>query len=126
MNKIILNNEDYTFNSDNKTITIENSIENFNKEFLLIVTNVTTNTIIYNFGCDGFGGTIENNVLTLEYDTSSMSSSDNLQIILYTVTNLETSIQIELLNTIKNNTTELNKIKELIKQTNKLLNKIYQ
>ena len=40
--------------------------------------------------------------------------------------NEELDTQTELLELIRNNTNELNKIKDLIKQTNHILNKIYQ
>lgn len=40
--------------------------------------------------------------------------------------NSELDTQTLLLEVIRNNTNELNKIKELIKQTNKILNKIYK
>ena len=53
---------------------------------LLLITNVTDNVIIYNFAGNGLGGTTSytnsthKTVLTLDYDTSSMSASDELQI----------------------------------------------
>ena len=53
---------------------------------LLLITNVTDNVIIYNFAGSGLGGTTSytnsthKTVLTLDYDTSSMSASDELQI----------------------------------------------
>ena len=84
MNKIILNRDQYTFNPSTKVVSIDFSVENVTKEFLLLITNVTDNKIIYNFGCEGYGCTIFKNSITLEYDTTSMSSTDDLQIILYT------------------------------------------
>ena len=53
---------------------------------LLLITNVTDNVIIYNFAGNGLGGTTSYNstthktVLTLDYSTSTMSASDELQI----------------------------------------------
>jgi len=53
---------------------------------ILLITNVTDNIIIYNFAGSGLGGTTTYNsttdqtTLTLNYNTSSMSSSDELQI----------------------------------------------
>lgn len=55
---------------------------------LLLVTNVTRSTIIYNFAGAGFGGTVtydaatDESTLTLESDTSAQNSADELQIFL--------------------------------------------
>lgn len=72
---------DYAFNATAKTITF-NTTEAVSLSRVLIITNVNTNVIIYNFANPLQGGTILNNVLTLDFDTSSMSSSDPLQIFL--------------------------------------------
>lgn len=61
---------------------------NYSAEEILLATNVTDNIIIYNFAQPGLGGACvysafsEVTVLTLEADTSSMSSADNIQIFL--------------------------------------------
>ena len=53
---------------------------------LLLMTNTTTNQIIYNFASSGSGGTVvydaatHKTTVTLDGDTSSMSSTDDLQI----------------------------------------------
>ena len=47
---------------------------------VLLVTNVTDNVIVYNFADPALGGTVSSNVLTLTYNTASMSNSDALQI----------------------------------------------
>jgi hypothetical protein len=73
--------EDYTFNAASKQITF-NTTDVITLEQMLIVTNVTTNKIIYNFADPALGGTISNNVLTLTFDTTSMSDPDKLQIFL--------------------------------------------
>lgn len=73
--------EDYTFNAVSKQITF-NTTDVITLEQMLIVTNVTTNKIIYNFADPALGGTISNNVLTLTFDTTSMSDPDKLQIFL--------------------------------------------
>jgi len=55
---------------------------------LLLVTNVSRSTIIYNFAGSGFGGTVSYNeeddltTLTLESDTSTHNTNDELQIFL--------------------------------------------
>ena len=71
--------ENYSFNAAAKTVTF-NTTDVLTLEQLLIITNVTTNKIIYNFADPNAGGTIVNNVLTLDFNTTSMSSSDKLQI----------------------------------------------
>lgn len=67
----------YTFNASAKTIVFK---EAYLLSQLLLITNVTTNEIIYNFASPGSGGSINNGVLTLDFDTTGMNSSDSLQI----------------------------------------------
>jgi hypothetical protein len=71
--------EDYSFDAAAQTVAF-NTTDVITLEQLLIITNVTTNQIIYNFADPNAGGSIENNVLTLNYDTTSMSSEGRLQI----------------------------------------------
>lgn len=56
------------------------------KEWLLIITNVVDGIIIYNFADPAKGGTVTpdagGDIITLEYDTTSMSDTDELQIFL--------------------------------------------
>jgi hypothetical protein len=47
---------------------------------ILLITNVTKNTIIYSFADSTLGGTLSGNILILTYDTGSMSNTDRLQI----------------------------------------------
>lgn len=47
---------------------------------ILLITNVSRNTIIYNFADPTKGGSLTGNVLTLSASTASMLSSDKLQI----------------------------------------------
>jgi hypothetical protein len=47
---------------------------------VLLITNVTDNIIIYNFADSTVGGTVLGNVLTLDYNTTSMSDDDELLI----------------------------------------------
>jgi len=70
----------YTFNPINKTISLTN-FNTLSLENILLITNVTKNTIIYNFADSSLGATITNNIITLiGADTSAMSSNDDLQI----------------------------------------------
>lgn len=71
--------ETYTFSPSAQQITFPSTVT-MSLEQLLLITNTTTNTIIYNFADPSAGGTISNNVLTLDFNTTAMSSSDKLQI----------------------------------------------
>jgi hypothetical protein len=74
----------YTFDAANSEITLKGNI---NPERLLLITNVTDNVIIYSFAEVGKGyagkfyNTADNTtIIQLDYDCSSMSDSDFLQI----------------------------------------------
>jgi hypothetical protein len=73
--------QDYTFNAATKQITF-NTTDIVSLNQVLVITNVTDNVIIYNFADAAKGGTIVNNVLTLTFDTTTMSDTDSLQIFL--------------------------------------------
>ena len=70
----------YVFDKTAKTITFSGI--NITGNQLLLITNMTTNTIIFNFADANCGGAFNSNtqVLTLTYDTSSMSNTDVLQV----------------------------------------------
>ena len=68
----------YTFDASENTITFSGAME---IEGFLLITNVVDNIIIYNFADPLLGGSIVSNVLTLTYDTSSMSDTDELMIL---------------------------------------------
>jgi hypothetical protein len=76
MKKLVSN---YSFNAAAKQITLSD-YTSIDLESLLLITNVSNNTIIYNFAGQGKGATISGNVLTLDYDTTSMSNTDDLQV----------------------------------------------
>jgi len=78
MSKIRINN--YTFNKTAKTISFTD-YKTISLDGLLLITNVTSNIIIYNFASPALGGSVSGNTLTLNYDTSSMSNTDKLQIL---------------------------------------------
>lgn len=70
----------YTFNAAAQTITF-NGLPPFALEQILLITNENPNIIIYNFADPTpNGGTLVGNVLTLDYNTTSMSNTDPLQI----------------------------------------------
>ena len=69
----------YTFDAVAKTVTIT-GLDRLVLEDVLLITNVTDNLIIYQFNEATKGGSIAANVITLTYDTTSMSNTDRLQI----------------------------------------------
>ena len=80
--------ESYTFNPATRTVVINGKY--IRKEQLVLITNVSTNTVIYNFadsvlGATSYTSTTANNIETtsivLTHDTSGMNSTDNLSII---------------------------------------------
>lgn len=70
---------DYTFDASEKTITFT-GLGTVNLEQVEQIVNITDNIVIYNPNISGLGGTISTNVLTLDYDTTSMSDGDTLLI----------------------------------------------
>ena len=125
MKKIILNKGEYSFNPTAKTVTVSAHTELFTKEYLLLITNTTTNDIIYNFGCDGYGGIISGSTITLEYDTTAMLSTDSLQIIMYTENSDVDTLTLSLLETLRKQTEVQDEMLEELKLCSKYLRKIY-
>ena len=87
MARKVLHETNYTFTPSTKTIVIPDHIP---RERLVLITNVTTNQVIYNFSDPSLKATTytpaidSNNVATttivLQYNTAAMSSTDKLQI----------------------------------------------
>lgn len=75
--------DSYTFSPSTKQITL-NEPTQIKIEQILLITNITDNTIIYNFADNSLGGSISNNVLTLNYNTTLMTETDSLQIFIDT------------------------------------------
>lgn len=71
--------KNYTFNPATRNILF-NDFTNIDLNQVLVITNVTENIIIYNFANPAAGGTINGNGLVLNYDTTGMSETDELQI----------------------------------------------
>ena len=71
----------YIFNPAAKTITFTGLQYTITLANILLITNTTANTIIYNFA-DSTNGAVSfaSNVLTLDYNTASMNATDALQI----------------------------------------------
>ena len=81
----------YTFSPGTRKITITADAPTKLEQFLLI-TNVDTNVVVYSFADPTKGGSYSNGVLTLDYDTSSMSSTASLQIFADLPTSPETEL----------------------------------
>ena len=107
--------EDYTFNAATQQITF-NTTETITLERLLIITNVTDNLIIYNFADPNLGGTITNNVLTLNYNTTTMSNTDRLQIF---IENQLTPASEESLQYLQDQTALLSRMVKLLEPTSR-------
>lgn len=72
--------KNYTFDKTTGTVTFTD-FANIALERLLLITNVTTNTLIYQFNSPALGGVVTGNAINLTYDTSAMNNTDKLQII---------------------------------------------
>lgn len=71
----------YIFDPINRTITLLNLPININIENILVITNLNSNIMIYNFADENLIASINNNNnITLSYDTTLMSNNDKLQI----------------------------------------------
>ena len=71
----------YSFNASTGQVTFNDFVTTgITLDNVLIITNVTSNVIIYNFADPTTGGTVSKNVLTLTYNTSTMSNTDKLMI----------------------------------------------
>jgi len=77
--------ENYTFNKTAKTITFTD-YGSIQLDKILGVINTTTGNIIYTPIDSNLNGTVTGNVLTLDYDTSSMNNTDKLLIYYYDAT----------------------------------------
>jgi hypothetical protein len=81
-------NEAYTFTPSSRTITVVG--KTIRREQLVLILNVTTNTVIYNFADTSLTATaysisntnnVETTSIVLNYNTTGMSSGDKLSII---------------------------------------------
>jgi hypothetical protein len=77
MSKIKIDN--YSFDKTTGKITFTD-YATIRLDAILLITNVTSNVIIYNFADATKGGTVATNVLTLTFSTSSMNNTDKLLI----------------------------------------------
>lgn len=82
MAKVLIGSElgSYTFNKTAKTITFSGFTASL--ERLLLITDSTNNTPLYQFNSPSLGASLSNNVLTLNYNTNTgaFADTDKLQI----------------------------------------------
>lgn len=70
----------YAFNKTAKTVTLSGLVYSFSLSNLLLINNATANTIIYSCTDTTKSATVSNNIISLAYDTTSMSNTDLLQV----------------------------------------------
>ncbi len=97
MSRKVLLETSYTFTPSTDTVVIPRIIP---RERLILITNVTTNQVIYNFSDPNLKATsyvtatdssgVESTTIVLNYDTAGMSSNDKLQFIFEEVANMIT------------------------------------
>jgi phosphotransferase system HPr-like phosphotransfer protein len=71
--------QNYAFDTALKQITFTD-YSSIKLENVLVITNVSTNQIIYNFANPALGGDVLGNILTLNTATTGMTNDDKLQI----------------------------------------------
>lgn len=69
-----------TFDASAQTVT-HSSFSDVTLAGIQLIVNVTDQIIIYNFADTAKGGTLSTDTLTLEYDTTSMSDTDELMVL---------------------------------------------
>jgi hypothetical protein len=82
----VVNSADYTFSKAAKTITFSGAYTGLELSQIQLITDVTNNTIIYQFNKPTLGGTLAGLVLTLTYNTNTgaFNDTDDLMIIVNT------------------------------------------
>ena len=70
----------YSFNPATRQLTFNDYTNTLDLDSILLITNTTDGIIIYNFTDPNLLGTISGNVLTLAYNTTSMSATDELSV----------------------------------------------
>ena len=71
--------DNYSFSKTAKTVTFTDYAL-IRLDSILLITNATDSTIIFNFADPTKGGTVTGNVLTLAFDTAAMENTDKLLI----------------------------------------------
>lgn len=79
--KAILDKSDFSFDPANQRIVFSERFANLDLAHIGLITNVSTGAIVFQFNDPVAGGTLINGELTLEYNTTAMAVTDDLQII---------------------------------------------
>jgi hypothetical protein len=82
--KKILSTTDYAFSASGQSIDFTNLVGFDSKRVMAVINTTYGQTLIYAVGggvSAPLGGTFSGSILTLNYNTSSMADTDNLQII---------------------------------------------
>ena len=110
--------QNYIFDASARTLTLSD-FTTVRLDGLQLITNVTDNTIIYNFAAPTLGATVSDNVITLAYDTTSMTDTDSIQIIYDSGTEValydEQQAQTAILEQIKTNSELLAQLSVVVK-----------
>ena len=70
---------EYLFDASARTVTLT-GLAAVDQEALLIISNALDGVLIYNFADPALGATVSGNVITLDFDTTSMADTDPLTI----------------------------------------------
>jgi hypothetical protein len=95
MTKIVV--DTYTFTAASQTVDMPN-VSGLQIDGIQLITNLVDNIVIYQFNDPLKGGTLSGTTLTLTYDTTSMSDTDQLMII-YDIPTDSTSADVNITNT---------------------------
>jgi hypothetical protein len=117
MRKYIIPAEDFVFDASLKTITFKRDII---LEEVFTIANVTDGIVIFRYGCENETGTVNRQVLTLDYNTTAMSDNDSLLVVFIENEDLTEVIE----RTSLTEDTTLNNILAELKEVNKQLYKI--
>lgn len=71
----------YIFHPELKKVSFINIPYELELKNIFSIFNINSGVMVYSFARPGFSGTITNNTLTLNYDSTSMDPTDELQII---------------------------------------------
>jgi hypothetical protein len=101
MNKKILDPIHYRFDAAGNKIHFhdKHALSLKHEEILIIINLTKANELIYNFACKSEGGTYDGKILSLTYDTTSMSDSDELMVVISDIDNtaINTKLIVDLL-----------------------------
>ena len=125
LKKSILVKSDYHLNVDLNCVRLSKMADLTLSEISL-VTNITTNDVIYNPHCEGLGGTLSGNKLIFEKTfTSEMSDTDDLMFIIQKNIHLE-GINLDASKVIEENSHILKEILVELKINNQILMETFE